>query len=144
VAINRRLSSSNPARYERDLPSSLNSLSLRLSAAGDASGALSAIEKAVAILRRLSASTPARYEPDLARSVSVLSDRLAGAGQIADALDAAREAWGLIQPYTERWPDGPHGRLGRAIQDHLHRLEERLAGDEPAGGAADSNPTTSG
>ncbi|MCH2488485.1 MAG: tetratricopeptide repeat protein, partial [Erythrobacter sp.] len=65
----RRLTKSNPARYEPDLAASLNSLSVDLSASGDPQGALDAIREAVEIYRRLAAASPVRYEPDLARSV---------------------------------------------------------------------------
>jgi hypothetical protein len=143
VEIRRRLAASNPGRYEQDLAQSLNNLSVRLSETGDPVGALESIKQAVEIRHRLTTSNPVRYEPDLARSLSVRSDRLAEVGQIADALDAAREASALIQPYAERWPDGPHGRLGRVIENDIRRLEERLSEGELPEGAGDPDSTPS-
>jgi hypothetical protein len=70
----------------------LNSLSNRLSDAGDGAGALAAIREAVEIRRRLAQDNPARFAPNLAVSLNNLSVRLSDAGDGAGALAAVREA----------------------------------------------------
>ena len=66
MEIRRRLAQDNPARFASDLAVSLNTLSKRLSDAGDGAGALAAIREAVNTYRRLAQDNPARFAPDLA------------------------------------------------------------------------------
>jgi len=70
----------------------LTNLSVRLSDAGDAAGALAAIREAVQIRHRLAQDNPARFAPDLAGSLNNLSNRLSDAGDGAGAFAAIREA----------------------------------------------------
>jgi hypothetical protein len=70
----------------------LNILSVRLSEAGDAAGALAAIREAVKIRRRLAQDNPARFDPDLANSLNNLSLLLRVAGDHPGALAASRKA----------------------------------------------------
>ena len=123
----------SPARYEPGLATSLNNLSIRLSAGGDGPAALDAIREAVEIRRRLAAASPARYESDLALRLSVLSDRLEEEGETESAIEATEEAIHLMRPYAERYPDSEHGRLYRVMQEDLARLtggDNRCGSDE--------------
>jgi len=72
VEIRRRLAQDNPARFAPDLAVSLNTLSKRLSDAGDGAGALAAIREAVNTYRRLAQDNPARFTSALERSLRVL------------------------------------------------------------------------
>ncbi len=125
VEIRRRLASESPARYEPDLASSLNNLSVRLSGTGDSAGALDAIREAVEFFRRLVAASPTRYEPDLAGSLSVLSDRLEERGQTEAAIEATEEALRRLRPHAEQYPDSEHGRRYRMMETDLARLTGR-------------------
>jgi tetratricopeptide (TPR) repeat protein len=70
----------------------LHNLSISLREAGDRTGALDTIRKAVETRRRLAATNSARYEPDLANSLNTLSNCLVESGDRTGALDTIREA----------------------------------------------------
>jgi hypothetical protein len=131
VEIRRRLSASNPARFEPDLAGSLNNLSVDLSDAGDGAGALAAIREAVEIRRRLSASTPARFEPDLATSLNNLSVRLSDAGDGAGALAAIREAVEVYRRLSACTP----ARFEPDLAMSLNNLSGRLSAAGDGAGA---------
>ena len=124
VETYRRLAASNPARFEPDLAMSLNNLSNGLSDAGECAEALVAIREAVEIRRRLAASNPARFEPDLARSIGSLGSILRVAGWAAEAREAFAEGVRLVEPYAQKSPEGPGGRLLTALKADLDSLDQ--------------------
>lgn len=97
LALHRRLAQANPARYEENLATSVQNVSIRLSETGDRDGALEAAREAVAIRRRLSQENPARYEPDLATTIHNLAIRLSETGDRDGALEAARESGAIYR-----------------------------------------------
>jgi tetratricopeptide (TPR) repeat protein len=70
----------------------LNNLSVNLAGAGDTSGAMFAILKAVEIRERLAASNPEAFEPDLAMSLNNLGNRYSALGKRTEAMEATKRA----------------------------------------------------
>ena len=92
VRLTRMALEAGAERPEADRAGLLNTLSNRLSHAGDRAGALKAIEEAVAIRRELAAAAPDAFRPDLALSLNNLSRCLSEVGDRAGALKAIEEA----------------------------------------------------
>jgi len=69
----RRLMQLSSAHYAHYLAASLHDLSLRLSAVGDHSGALAAIDEAIRIRHQLAKLNPMRYRAGLEQSMQAAS-----------------------------------------------------------------------
>jgi len=119
---------------EADRANHLNTLSARLSDAGDGAGALAAIREAIDTYRRLAQDNPARFAPDLARSLNNLSTFLSEAGECAGALAAICEAMEIHRRLAQ---DNP-ARFAPDLAMSLNNLSNRLsdAGDGARGLAA--------
>jgi tetratricopeptide (TPR) repeat protein len=117
----------DPELPEEERAVILNNLSVRMSDAGDRSGALTAIREAVETYRRLGQENPARFAPDLALSLNDLSAELSDAGDQAAALTAIREAVEIRRPLAQENP----ARFAPDLAMSLNNLSNLLgaAGD---------------
>ncbi|HSU04967.1 MAG TPA: tetratricopeptide repeat protein, partial [Acetobacteraceae bacterium] len=109
----------------------LNNLSVHLSDAGDAAGALAAIREAVETYRRLAQENAARFVPDLATSLNNLSLRLSDAGDAAGALAAICEAVEI----RRRLAGENAARFAPDLATSLNNLSLRLSDAGDAAGA---------
>ncbi|MBW2644877.1 MAG: tetratricopeptide repeat protein [Deltaproteobacteria bacterium] len=124
VEVYRRLSKTNPVRYEPNLAIARNNLSNHLRDVGDNTGALKAIREAVEVYRRLSKTNPARYEPGLSMGLNNLSTHLSDTGDNAGALDAVREAVKVCRRLSEANPALHEPNLAIGLNNLSNRLRD--------------------
>ncbi|MGH3848406.1 MAG: tetratricopeptide repeat protein, partial [Pseudonocardiaceae bacterium] len=124
VEIRQRLAQANPAAYEPDLASSLNSLGVKLSKLGQHREALAATQQAVEIRQRLAQANPAAYDPDLASSLHNLGVDLSKLGQHREALAAADEAVQIRRRLAQANPAAYEPDLALSLHNLGNRLSE--------------------
>ncbi|MCI0348458.1 MAG: tetratricopeptide repeat protein, partial [Acidobacteriales bacterium] len=89
----------------KQLASTLDTLSVRLSSHGRHDEALALCQEAVSTYRRLAQMQPDNFTPDLALSLNNLANRLSELGLRKDAVAAAEEAVRLYGALAEARPD---------------------------------------
>ena len=102
LAATRRLANSAERSPEQQAHWA-NSLSVRLSDAGDREGALGAAREAVGLYRALAVKYPASHTSDLAASLHILAASLSEAGQREEALAVFIEDFDRFPPATRAY-----------------------------------------
>ncbi|MBV1855167.1 toll/interleukin-1 receptor domain-containing protein [Catellatospora tritici] len=101
VELFRPLAAANPGDRP-NLARALRALARRLSANGQHSQALLAVDEAAYITRELAQHDPESYLPDLGDTLYVSSEMLSWSGQPSRALDAARESLEIFRRLADR------------------------------------------